>query len=197
MAGPEVLLSEMGIKITHELKQKFPKSSFEYYSSDDEGAIARVLRGEAHLALVTAEIPTHLGLSTKIISESHFQTVVGKGHPLYSSAKTGKSIAVEKALEYPFVSPNHPLLGRVGLKQSLDGWRDDQFPRRIQYLTSSLELLGELVIQGKALAYLPDYYAERIGVETLKISGCPYSCSQKVRLVSKSPKDRSWLSQWF
>jgi hypothetical protein len=85
----------------------------------------------------------------------------------------------------------------VGLKQSLDGWRDDQFPRRVEYLTSSLKLLEEFVTQGRALAYLPDYYANRIGAEALKISGCPYTCIQKIRILAKNPKDRSWLNQWF
>jgi len=197
MAGPEVLLSEMGLTVTEQLKKKFPKSSFDYHAASDEDAIAQVVRGEAHLAFVTTEVPTHLGLTTKTLAESYFQTVVGKGHSLYSAARAGKTISVEKALEHSFVSPNHPLLGKVGLKQSLDGWRDDQFPRRIQYLTSSLKLLGELVIQGRALAYLPDYYIKQMDVEVLKISGCPYSCSQKVRIVAKSPKDRSWLRDLF
>lgn len=197
IAGPEILLTEMGIMISAALKEKYPMASFEFHAVDDENGIGQVSRGEAHLALITAEVPSHLGLTTKILSEPHFQTVVGEKHPLFTAAKAKKIVPVEKVLEYPFVSPNHPLLGKVGLKQSLDGWRDDQFPRRVDFLTSSLKLLEELVIQGKALAYLPDYYAKRIGAEVLKISGCPYSCSQKVRLVAKNPKDRSWMNQWF
>ncbi len=197
LAGAEILLSEMGMQISADLQKKFPKSTFEFHSVNDESAIQQLVRGESHLALVTQEPAAHLGLSSKIVSEVHFQTVVGEGHPLFKQAKAKKIIPVERILEFPFVSPNHPLLGKVGLKQSLDGWRDDEFPREIQYLTSSLKLLEEFVTQGRAIAYLPDYYADRIGAEVLKISGCPYSCSQKVGLVAKNPKDRSWLNQWF
>jgi DNA-binding transcriptional LysR family regulator len=197
IAGPEILLSEMGMTLSGQLKTKYPKSTFEFHAVSDEEAIGQLARGEAHLALVTTEAPSHLGLTAKVLSETHFQTVVGEKHPLHASARSKKTVTIDKVLEHPFVSPNHPLLGKVGLKQSLDGWRDDQFPRRVEYLTSSLKLLEELVTQGRALAYLPDYYARRIGVEILKMSGCPYSCVQKIRLLAKNPKERSWLNQWF
>jgi len=197
IAGPEILLSEMGISVSNQLIRDFPKTSFEFHSVNDEGAIGQVARGEAHLAIVTADVPDHLGLSKKILSEPQFQTVVGEKHPLYAAARSKKVVPVEKVLEHSFVSPNLPLLGKVGLKQSLDGWRDDRFPRRVDFLTSSLKIIEELVTRGRALAYLPDYYAKRINVEVLKISGCPYSCSQKVWLVAKNPKDRSWLKTLF
>jgi DNA-binding transcriptional LysR family regulator len=197
IAGPEILLSEAGVGVSEDLTKKFPKTTFEFRAVDDEDAIAQVSRGEAHLAVVTADVPSHLGLSTKILSEAHFQTVVGARHPLYSSARAKKTVPIDEVLKHAFASPSHPLLGKVGMKQSLDGWRDDQFPRRVDFLTSSLKLLEELVVRGKALAYVPDYYAKKIGVEILKVSGCPYSCSQKVRLVAKNPKERSWMNQWF
>ena len=197
IAGPEILLSEMGVTVSSDLKRRFPKSTFEFRAETDEGALNQVARGEAHLAIVTSDIPDNLGLTGKGLSEPHFQTVVGHGHPLFQSAKSKKTIPVERILEFAFASPSHPLLGRTGLKQSVDGWRDDRFPRKVEYLTSSLKLLEELVTTGRAIAYMPDYYAKRIGVETLKISGCPYSCVQKVRIAAKNPKDRSWLNQWF
>jgi len=197
MAGPEILLLEVGIGISRDLKKKFKKCSFEYHAVSDEDAVGQVSRGEVHLAIVTTDIPAQLGLSSKILSEPQFQTVVGAGHPLHSLAKARKIVPIERVLEHPFVSPNHPLLGKVGNKQSLDGWRDDQFPRNVEYLTSSLKLLEELVTNGQALAYLPDYFVKRMNVEVLKVSGCPYSCSQKIRVVAKNPKDRSWLNQWF
>ncbi|MGZ3696217.1 MAG: LysR family transcriptional regulator [Bdellovibrionota bacterium] len=197
IAGPEILLSEMGVSISGELKKKFPKSVFEFHAVDDEAAVGQVTRGEAHLGIVTQDIPASLGLTAKVLAEPKFQTMVGKKHPLYAQAKSKTTVPIERVLEFPFVSPNHPLLGKVGLKQSLDGWRDDQFPRKVEYLTSSLKLLEELVGQGRAIAYLPDYYVNHMEAEVLKISGCPYYCSQKVRLIAKNPKDRAWLNQWF
>ena len=197
IAGPEILLSKMGINITAAIKKKFPNSTFEFHASDDETAIEQVIRGESHLAIITGEVPPHQDLASKLIGEATFQTFVGKGHPLYAAARTKKSLPVEDVLRHPFVSPNHPLLGKVGLKQSLDGWRDDQFPRKVEYLTSSLKTLEELVTTGRAIAYLPDYFCENLNLEVLKITGCPYTCSQKVKLIARNPKAVGWLNQIF
>ena len=197
IAGPEILLSEMGITLTAKIKSKFPLSTFEYHSSDDEEALDQVIRGEAHLALVTADIPAHQKLASQFITDAYFQTYAGKGHPLYHAAKTKKTVPIAEVLKFAFASPSHSLLGKVGSKQSLDGWRDDQFPRKVDYLASSLSLLQELAVKGQALVYLPDYYGERLNLEMLKISGCPYSCSQKVKMVARNIKDHAWLNQLF
>jgi DNA-binding transcriptional LysR family regulator len=95
------------------------------------------------------------------------------------------------------VSPSLPILGRVGLKQSLDGWRDDRFARKVVYQSTSLKVIETLLTQGRALAYLPDYYARELGVLPLKVSGCPYSCTQKIQWVAKRPQDTAWLNQLF
>lgn len=196
-SGPEVLLSEYGTVLSTDLKKKFPLSSFEFYNLDDDAAIKSIERGESHLTLVTQDPPHQKEIKSKIIAEPQFKTVVGKNHPLYKYAKGKKIIPVDRVLEFPFASPNRAFLGQVHAKQSLDGWRDDKFPRRIEYLTSSLKLLEELAANGSALAYLPEYYVKKIDVEPLLISGCPYTCSQRVRLLCKNPKNTSWLNQWF
>jgi DNA-binding transcriptional LysR family regulator len=197
LAGPEVLLTKMGLPVVASLRQRHPKLFVELHGVSDELALQEVAKGEAHLALVTEEVPASRGLQAKSLGEAKFQTYVGKGHPLYARAKAGKTIPVEEVLEHSFVSPSHPLLGRVGLKQSLDGWRDDQFPRQVAYLTSSLKILEELLTSGQALAYLPGYFAEDLEAEILKISGCPYACTQKVKLVARNPKAVSWLNRLF
>lgn len=195
IAGPEVLLGNWGLKISMELRKRFPDTTFEYHTCDEEKALQAVENGNAHLALVTKEIPT--GLSSKTLGEAKFVTVVGHGHPLYSQAKNKKTVTVEEILQHSFVSPSRPILGRVGVKQSLDGWRDDQFTRRVQYLTTSLNLLASLLTEGHALAYLPDYYAQQLPVLALKVSGCPYTCTQKIRLVARRPQDTAWIKHLF
>ena len=197
IAGPEILLSKMGLSLSASIKQKFENSVFEYHATSDETALEQVIRGEAHLAIITTDMPKQKDLASKLIGEAKFQTFVGKSHPLYAVAKSKKSISVEEVLKYPFVSPSNPILGKVGLKQSLDGWRDDQFPRKVEYLTSSLKILEEFVVQGRAIAYLPDYFCENLNLEVLKITGCPYSCAQKVKLVARNPEEVSWLNQIF
>jgi DNA-binding transcriptional LysR family regulator len=100
-------------------------------------------------------------------------------------------------LEHPFASPTHALLGRVGARQSLDGWRDDEFPRNIGFRTSSLKTLEELVVSGQAVAYLPDYLGDALDLAVVRVTGCPYTCTQVVRLVARSPRDTSWLARLF
>jgi DNA-binding transcriptional LysR family regulator len=197
IAGAEILLSKMGLALCTQIKGKFSSSNFEFHATDDERAVEEVVRGESHFAIITSEPVKSPGLVSKIIGEAKFQTFVGEGHPLYGAAKAKRTVSVEEVLNHSFVSPSNPLLGKVGIKQSLDGWRDDEFPRRVDYRTSSLRILEEFVATGKAIAYLPDYFCENSNLQMLKISGCPYSCVQKVRLVAKNPKDVSWMNQIF
>ena len=196
IGGPEVLLANFGPKICDSIKRKYPTTFFELHACGEEEALEKVERGELHLAIVTREI-SNTDLSSKLLSEAKFQTYVGESHPLYSVAKGKKTVSVEQVLKHSFVSPNHSLLGKVGAKQSLDGWRDDQFPRAVEYLTSSLKTLEELVSKGKALAYLPNYFGENLPLEFLKITGCPYTCVQKIKMVAYRPKQTSWLNQLF
>lgn len=195
IAGPEVLLAKMGLELSASLSKRHRGATFEYHSCDDEVAIEKVANGEAHLALVTGDAPP--GLTTKTVGEAKFVTVAGPGHRLYAAAKQKQPVSVEDVLTHPFVSPSHPILGRVGLKQSLDGWRDDQCTRKVAYLTTSLGILERLVTTGKALAYLPDYYAAQLDVLPIKVMGCPHSCVKKIKLVARSPVEIGWLNQLF
>lgn len=197
LSGPEILLSKMGLSVSQTLKKKYPASRFEFIGTSDEEAMDQVSRGAVHLAMVTADVSPKRGLSVRFLEKVKFQTYVGEGHPLYKAAREGRTVNVGEVLKHSFVSPSHPLLGQVGLKQSLDGWRDDQFPRKLEYLASSLKLLEEIVVSGRAIAYLPDYFCEKLKVSALKISGCPYSCIQEVKLLARNPKDIGWMSLFF
>lgn len=197
MAGSEVLLGHWGVEFTEKIKTKFPLSSFEFQGSNDAEALEKVKSGDAHLAIITSDIPTGGELSAKILGETKFKTYLSENHPLYKKVKNKKPISVHEVLEHSFVSPSHPLLGKVGVKQSLDGWRDDQFPRKIEFLTSSLKILEGLVKSGKAIAYLPEYFGSNLNLVEIKITDCPYSCTQKIRVVARRPKDLGWLNQIF
>jgi DNA-binding transcriptional LysR family regulator len=197
ISGPEILLSKIGTNLSTQIKKRFPTARFEFQACSEETALDQVSRGEAHLALITGELGRHSDLSIKIWDEAKFLTYVGHGHPLYAKAKAKKTVPVDEVLGFAFASPDNPLLGQVGARQSLDGWRDDQFPRKVEYRTSSLKILEELVVSGSAIAYLPSYFGDSLPVEILKISGCPYFCSQKIKLVAKNPHDTGWLHQIF
>lgn len=193
ICGPEILLSTIGPQVAEKIEKKNANTQFEFLSLDEDAILNKINNGEAHLALSTQDIPNYL--SSKKLLDAKFQTVVGKGHPLYSKSKD--NIPVETVLKYSFVSTSHPLFGKVGKRQSSDGWRDDEFPRKISYLTSSLQLLIQLVQEGKAIAYLPDYLVKNLNVSILKITGCPYTCVQSIQLIARKPEDRAWTKQLF
>ncbi|MBA2404110.1 MAG: LysR family transcriptional regulator [Bdellovibrionales bacterium] len=197
IAGAEILLSNWGVNFSQTIKKKYPLAQFTFLATNDEAALEKVIRGEAHIAIVTSDIPVNSELSSKTLGETMFKTYLGKGHPLYAQAKNKKSVQMEELLKHAFVSPSHPLLGKVGQKQSLDGWRDDYFPRKVEYLTSSLKILEELVVSGKAIAYLPEYFGKGLNLEMIKVVGCPYTCNQKIKIVARNPKDLGWLNQIF
>lgn len=195
IAGPEVLLSKMGLQMTSEIQKRHPQARFEFQACDEDRALEAVTLGEVHLALVTGEVGGEL--TSRVLTEAKFMTVAGREHPLYVLARSKKSVAIDKVLEYDFVSPSLPILGHVGQKQSHDGWRDDRFLRKVRYLTTSLKLIETLAESGKALAYVPDYYAAQIDVLPIKITGCPYTCSQKIKVVARKSKEIGWLNQLF
>lgn len=194
-AGSEVLLLQFAMPLVDGVQKRHPGSTFEFQIADEQSAVERIVQGDAHLAITTQNVPT--GLDSKLLAQASFQTCVGEGHPLYARAKSAKAIPVEDVLLHPFVSPSHPLLGTVGAKQSLDGWRDDKFPRKVKYFASSIKLIESLVESGRAVAYLPDYLVKHLKAVPLKITGCPYSCTQKIQLVARGAKDMGWLARLF
>lgn len=193
IAGPEVLLAKMSEPLVADIKKRFPTATFDLIASSEADAARKLERDEAHLAILSEDVASQA--VTKTLGEAHFRTYVGRTHPLARRAK--RAIPVTEVLEHAFVSPDRPILGKVGAKQSADGWRDDKFPRRIDYRTTSLKTLEELVLRGRAVAYLPDYFAENVDLVPLTISGCPYTCVQRIKLVARKPIVSGWLNQLF
>lgn len=195
IVGSEVMLLRMGLDIAEKIMKRYPRTRFEFQSMTEQQALTKIGEREAHLAIVACDVPR--SLKSKMLEKTTFKTCVGSSHPLSKLAKSGKAIHINEILEHPFVCPSIPLFGQVNQHQSPDGWRDDQFPRKVGYVSTSLRILEELVLQGKALAYLPDYHVETLEVTAIKVTGCPYQCEQSIRLVAKDPKQVSWMNHLF
>jgi len=195
IAAPEILLAKVATDLVLQIQKEYPLARFAFTAATEAETERMVRAREAHLGITTSTVGA--GLTKKRLFEAHFQTVVGKGHPLYKAGKAGRSIEVAQVLSYPFVAPTKPILGLVGKGQSPDGWRDDKFPRRIGFVANSLQLLQELVMKGIAVAYLPDYCAESFEVAALNIPDCPYLCRQIVHLVALDPESASWSRRLF
>ncbi len=192
IGAPETLLSFYGVDLAKKIKSKYPLAQIELLEIDESKIESKVKTGEVHLAITSKNIIKDF--DSRKIADIQFLTVVGNGHPLAKSGK--KKVDVNTVLEYDFVSPKTPILGNTESAQSLDGWRDDKFPRKRSFLTSSLKTIETLVCQGTVVAYLPDYMVSN-NYKVLNVSGCPYTCKQKIRLVTKDKKMFGWLNHVF
>ncbi len=190
ISSEEVLQTTFGLNLAKVITNQLPNAKVHFLLRSEDKAIEQVREGEVHLAFITQPPPKDL--TAKKISQVNFSTCASKKHTLYK--KYGKnSVPVDELIEHPFVSPDTAILGRISSSTSLDGWRDDKFPRKIKYKVSGLKLMENLIHQGLALGYLPDHFIEEAGLTPLKIKGCPYSCKQTIRLISKDPNQLSWL----
>ncbi|WP_413570312.1 LysR family transcriptional regulator [Bdellovibrio sp. HCB117] len=193
ISSEEILQSYFGIEIVQKISKIYPQAKIQFLIRSDESAIEQVKNGEAHLALITSESP--IELSSKLIAKVEFKTTASKVHPLYKKYGSQKAIPPEELLQHSFVSPDSAVLGKITKSDSIDGWRDDKFPRKIRYKVCGLKLMENLVGTGAALAYLPDYFVKSADLEVLKVPGYPYSCHQNVRLITKDPSALGWLNK--
>ncbi|MBI3549242.1 MAG: LysR family transcriptional regulator [Elusimicrobia bacterium] len=191
VSSEEILQTAFGVLLAKKVDALFPEARTQYWIRPESEAVEQVLEGEAQLAMITADPPP--GTLSKRLSIVNFQTCAAPGHPLVKRYGARGTIPIAKVLEHPFVSPDSAILGRISKSSSADGWRDDKFPRRIKYKAYGLKLMENLIREGLALGYLPDYFVASAGLVPLKISGCPYYCQQTVRLIVKDPIRVGWL----
>lgn len=193
ISAEEILHTHFGISLAEKTQKHFSHSRFQFLTRTESKVIQQIEDGEAHFGLLTGEVPQ--GLKSKILAKVEFKTCASPSHALFKKYSQTAKIPVEEVLKFPFVSPESALLGRVSNSASLDGWRDDKFPRQIRFRASGLKIVEELVAQGQALAYLPDYYLKELGFVSINVTGCPYSCHQSIKLVCKDPSALSWMSR--
>ena len=194
IGGSEVLLSSFGISLSKEIKGFHENSIINLTTINQEDLISRVKDGEVDIGITTYDLP--LEFDQKLLSSISFNTYISKKHPLWRKAKKG-AIEINELLEYPFVVPQNHIFGRINKSDSRDGWRDDKFPRIISYSSNSLKSIENLVLEGEAMAYLPDYMASNIEMKKVEIKGCPYFCKQKVKIFTKDKKKSGLLNNLF
>lgn len=192
ISSEEILHTSFGIDIAKKVEGLFPFAKTQFLIRTDARVIDQVLDGEAQLGLITTEPPSNL--VAKVLARVEFKTTASKKHPLIKKYGT-KPIPVSELLDHAFVAPDSAILGNMTKAGSIDGWRDDKFPRKIKYKACGLKLMEKLVQDGMALAYLPDYYVDSVGLTALKVTGCPYSCHQTVRLIARDPSALGWLNK--
>ncbi len=193
ISAEEILHTHFGISLSEVIQKTFPHSRFQFLTRTEGKVIQQVEDGEAHFGILTGEVPK--GLQAKTLSKVEFKTCASNKHPLFKKFSQGSKIPVDEVLKFPFVTPESAMLGKISTSASLDGWRDDKFPRQIRYRANGLKIMDKLVQRGNALAYLPDYYVKELDLTCVNVSGCPYSCQQSVKIVCKDPDTLGWLSK--
>ncbi len=193
ISAEEILHTHFGIQLSEVIHKTFAHSRFQFLTRNETKVIQQVQDGEAHFGLLTGDVPQ--GLKSKTLSKVEFKTCASGKHPLFKKYVQSAKIPVEDILKFPFVSPESAMLGKISTSASLDGWRDDKFPRQIRYRASGLKIMDKLLQRGHALAYLPDYYVKELELISLNITGCPYSCQQSVKIICKDPEALGWMSR--
>lgn len=193
ISAEEILHSHFGINLSESIHKVFAHSRFQFLNRTESKVIQQIEDGEAHFGIVTGDVPH--GLKSKVLSKVEFKTCASSKHPLFKKFSQTSKIPVEEILKFWFVSPEISMLGKISSSASVDGWRDDKFPRQIRYRTSGLKIMERLIQRGHALAYLPDYYVKELDFIYLNITGCPYSCYQSIKLICKDPDALSWMSR--
>jgi DNA-binding transcriptional LysR family regulator len=195
-AGPSSLLLHYAQALSDKLIERYARASVAYVQSGEREALAAVLRGDSEFALVTETAMRYADakLTSQKLGLSEFRVAISSQHVL-SKANAKKPVPIEKVLAHDFVAPLTPMF--VGLEQAAnDGWRDDVFERKIRYRSDDALLIKRLIDSGRALAYVPDFLIDALGLKVLTISGCPYHCKQQLVLVHNPTAASGWM-QWL
>ncbi len=193
IAAEEILHTQFGIILSEKIGKKFSHSRFQFHVRNEMQVIQQVEEGEAHFGLITGDAPS--GMTSKVVAKVEFKTCGSSKHSLFKKYSQNSKIPVEDVLSHAFVSPESSILGKIATSVSLDGWRDDKFPRSIRFRAGGLKTLERLVLKGHALAYLPDYYIKDLDLVSLNVTGCPYTCQQTVKVVCRDPDSLGWMKQ--
>lgn len=187
IAGPTILQFRWASLLSRELVKNQPNTRVRFHSLYEQQALQSVLKGESDLALITTSIASQLPNNIHFceLDTIHMQVACSKNHELVQSRNCPEiETTLEELLQYPFASPNvSPYCGEArGI--GCDGWQNQLYPRKLQLVVNDYSVLTQLVSSGQVLAYLPDYWLRERQLVHVKITDCPYLCSEKILLVS-------------
>lgn len=159
-------------------------------------AISQVASGAAHIALVTREAlknSSHTNLVAVDVFNTGFSVAGAADHQLVQtgSLTLNKNQLLHAAFACPLFSP------LCGLEQGIgsDGWQDDIAPRNIVFRCSDYSALIEVVQNGLALAYLPNFVIDDLGFTKLTVKGVNSHYSEDIVLIYKPSKADGWLNK--
>ena len=195
IGGPAMLLWGFAAVFCQLLTARYSDSSLIQTAKFEDDALAALSNGEIDFALVTQAVVATPGKNWQPhwhadgVGSIRMQLCAGATHAL-ATAGTVSSAAL---LQYDFACPQHSLFCGVARAAHSDGWRDNEFPRRIRYWVDDLVLLLMLVKSGAALAYLPEFALKNEpSLRRIEVSDCPYVCEEQVYLVHAPSQALGW-----
>ena len=194
IAGPAILLKS-GLKKLLTPLGNLP-CSVRINNVFEGEAISQVASGAAHIALVTREAlknSSHTNLVAVDVFNTGFSVAGAADHQLVQtgSLTLNKNQLLHAAFACPLFSP------LCGLEQGIgsDGWQDDIAPRNIVFRCSDYSALIEVVQNGLALAYLPNFVIDDLGFTKLTVKGVNSHYSEDIVLIYKPSKADGWLNK--
>jgi DNA-binding transcriptional LysR family regulator len=197
IAAPPLLQWRFGAPIAAALSVRYADSSLVLRPAWEDDALAALARGEVDFAIVTDEplrnARSAAGFEAVPLGALTMQVAAGATHPLALKARGGSARASAACvLAHDFACPSRSMLGGQPRGTRADGWRDDQLPRRIRYWVDDLQVLLSLVRQGQALAYLPAFALRESGLVQIRVSDCPFECTEHAHLVWRPVAAAGW-----
>lgn len=196
IAAPALLHLGWGRELAAKVIHNYPKALVSFEQKTEHAALASVINGEADVAVVTTTVTENLDarLLGMPLGQTEFRVAISNKHVLANGYHAYKA-AVEEVLKHDFAALLTPPFVSLERHAASDGWRDDIFPRTIRFRSDDLLLISQLLADGQALAYLPDYVIDALGMQTLAITGCPYFCRQNVVLVCRKSNSSGWIDK--
>jgi DNA-binding transcriptional LysR family regulator len=155
-----------------EFSLRYPKLHFEVTISSARQAVEAVNSGEADIA-VTLFAPQVSGTKVRLRSEIAYDLIVAPGHP----AAGKPDVTLKDIADYPLALPDQSF----GFRQAFDAlFGKAGLDFEAVFVTSSLEMLKELVLSGAAATLLPALTVRR-EIEAGQLRAVPLAAKSAIR----------------
>ncbi|QFY61974.1 LysR family transcriptional regulator [Rhizobium grahamii] len=155
-----------------EFSLKYPKLRFGVTIASARQAVEAVNAAEADIAMILFAPPLS-GTKVRLRSEIHYDLIVSPGHAAAANSEAHLKDIADYALALPDQS--------FGFRQALDALLEkaDLSPEPV-FVTSSLEMLKELVLSGAAVTLLPALTVRR-EIEAGQLVAVPLAARSAIR----------------
>lgn len=155
-----------------EFSLRYPKLRFEVAISSAREAIEALTTGEADIA-VTLFAPQLAGAKVRLRSEIAYDVIVNPAHPAAQASK----MRLSELVKLPLALPDRGYAARQAIE---DLFAREKLELDPVFVTSSLDMLKELVLRGAAVTLLPALAVHR-ELESGSLAAVPMADGEAVR----------------